>query len=56
MSPCSSIDGTDFAPASCAILLDEQNRAGNLHAGDVIALSAFGAGFVTGAALLRWTK
>ena len=27
-----------------------------LHAGDVIALSAFGAGFVTGAALLRWTK
>ena len=52
-----TIDRTgNTSSASCAILLDEQNRAGNLHAGDVIALSAFGAGFVTGAALLRWTK
>ena len=42
--------------ASCAILLDEQNKSGALKNGDLIALSAFGAGFVTGAALLRWTK
>lgn len=40
--------------ASCAILLDELNRAGELKEGDIIALSAFGAGFVTGAALIRW--
>lgn len=40
--------------ASCTILLDELNRAGELKNGDIIALSAFGAGFVTGAALLRW--
>lgn len=42
--------------ASCAILLDEQNRSGALKNGDILALSAFGAGFVTAAALLRWNK
>ena len=42
--------------ASCAILLDEMNRTGRLQSGDIFALSAFGAGFVTGAALIRWTK
>lgn len=42
--------------ASCAILLDEQSRSGALKNGDIIAMSAFGAGFVTGAALLRWNR
>ena len=41
--------------ASVPILLDELNRAGKLKTGDLIAMSAFGAGLSTGAALLRWT-
>ena len=40
--------------ASIPILLDEENRAGHLKDGDILAFSAFGAGFVSGAALLRW--
>lgn len=42
--------------ASIPILLDEMNRAGRLRDGDILAMSAFGAGFVSGAALLRWSK
>ena len=41
--------------ASVPILLDELNRADKLKTGDLIAMSAFGAGLSTGAALLRWT-
>lgn len=40
--------------ASIPILLDELNRAGRLTAGQTLALSAFGAGLVTGACLIRW--
>ena len=40
--------------ASCPILLDECNRKGLLKKGDKIALSAFGAGFVSGAVVLEW--
>lgn len=40
--------------ASCPILLDECNRKGLLKKGDKIALSAFGAGFISGATILEW--
>lgn len=40
--------------ASLPILLDEQNREGKLQHGDLIALSAFGAGLVSGACLMEW--
>ncbi|NLF27740.1 MAG: ketoacyl-ACP synthase III [Clostridiales bacterium] len=41
--------------ASIPILLDELNRAGRLRAGELIAMSAFGAGLTTAACVLRWT-
>ncbi|MBR5198395.1 MAG: ketoacyl-ACP synthase III [Bacteroidales bacterium] len=40
--------------ASCPILLDECNRKGLFKKGDKIVLSAFGAGFVSGAVVLEW--
>ena len=40
--------------ASVPILLDELNRSGALKPGMLIAMSAFGAGLTSGAALLRW--
>ena len=40
--------------ASCPILLDECNRNGIIKKGDLIALSAFGAGFISGAAVMEW--
>lgn len=40
--------------ASCPILLDECNRNGILKRGDKIVMSAFGAGFISGAVLLEW--
>lgn len=40
--------------ASCPILLDECNRQGLLKKGDLIALSAFGAGFISGAVIMEW--
>ncbi|MDE5890015.1 MAG: 3-oxoacyl-ACP synthase, partial [Bacteroidales bacterium] len=40
--------------ASCPILLDECNRKGLLKKGDKLALSAFGAGFISGAAIIEW--
>ena len=40
--------------ACIPVLLDELNRAGSLHRGEIIAMSAFGGGLTTGAALLRW--
>ena len=42
--------------ASIPMLLDEQNRAGRFRAGDLLALSAFGAGLTTGACVLSWTR
>lgn len=38
----------------CPILLDECNRKGLFKKGDMIAMSAFGAGFVSGAMLFEW--
>ena len=40
--------------ACCPILLDECNRAGRFKKGDMIAISAFGAGFVSGAVIIEW--
>lgn len=40
--------------ASIPILLDEMNREGRLKDGQYLVLSAFGAGFTTGACLLKW--
>lgn len=42
--------------ATIPILLDELNRAGVLKPAQTLALSAFGAGLVTGACLIRWDK
>lgn len=40
--------------SSCPILLDECRRARRFQAGDLVAMSAFGAGFVSGAVLFKW--
>lgn len=40
--------------ASCPILMDECNRKGMFKKGDKIAVSAFGAGFVSGAVVFEW--
>lgn len=40
--------------ASLAILLDEMNSGGRLKRGDKLIMSAFGAGFVSGACILEW--
>lgn len=42
--------------ASIPLLLDEMARDGKLQNGDKILMSAFGAGFTTGACILEWTK
>lgn len=42
--------------ASVALMLDELSRGGKLQKDDKILLSAFGAGFTTGAAIFEWTK
>lgn len=42
--------------ATIPILLDELNREGKLKNGDLLLMSAFGAGFTTGACILRWSK
>lgn len=40
--------------ASIPILIDELVRDNKIQEGDLLMLSAFGAGFVTGGALMRW--
>lgn len=42
--------------ASIGILMDELSRAGRLKNGATLLLSAFGGGFVTGAALMKWSE
>ena len=46
----------NVSSASIPILLDEMNRDGRLKKGQKLVLSAFGAGFTTGAALLCWSR
>ena len=52
--PTNISDHGNSSSASCLILLDECNRKGLFKSGDLIAMSAFGAGFVSGAVLLEW--
>ena len=42
--------------ASVGILMDELSRAGQLKDGATLLLSSFGGGFVTGAAILKWSR
>lgn len=42
--------------ASVPILLDEQHRAGRFHRGELLAMSAFGAGLTTAACIIEWTR
>lgn len=42
--------------ASLPILLDEENRSGRFCKGELIAMSAFGAGLTTGACLIQWHR
>lgn len=47
-------DHGNSSSSCCPILLDECNRKGLLKKGDKIIMSAFGAGFVSGAVLFEW--
>lgn len=42
------------AAASVPIALDELNRSGRLKRGDIVVLSAFGAGLSSGGCILKW--
>ena len=42
------------AAASVPIALDEANRAGRLHTGDLVAMCAFGGGLSSAGCILRW--
>jgi 3-oxoacyl-[acyl-carrier-protein] synthase-3 len=42
--------------ASIPVALEQAEREGRLRAGDIVAMSAFGAGFVWGAGVVRWKE
>jgi 3-oxoacyl-[acyl-carrier-protein] synthase-3 len=42
--------------ASIPLLLDESSKAEKFKKGDILALCAFGGGYTSGAAVIRWTK
>lgn len=52
--PVNITDHGNSSSSSCPILLDECRRSGRFRKGDLIAMSAFGAGFVSGAVLFEW--
>lgn len=52
--PINVNDHGNSSSASTPILLDEFKRKGHFMKGDKIAISAFGAGFVSGAAIIEW--
>ena len=52
--PVNVEDHGNSSSASCPILLDECNRKGMFKSGDRIVMSAFGAGFVSGAVVFEW--
>ena len=52
--PVNLTDHGNSSSSSCPILLDECSRNGRFSKGDLIAMSAFGAGFVSGAVLFEW--
>lgn len=51
--PINIYDHGNSSSSSCPILLDENRRKGLLREGDIVVLSAFGAGFVSGAAVIE---
>lgn len=52
--PVNIHDHGNSSSSCCPILLDECRRKGLLKSGDKIVMSAFGAGFVSGAVLFEW--
>ena len=54
--PTNIQDYGNTSSASIGILMDELSRAGKLKDGATLMLSAFGGGFVTGAAILKWSE
>lgn len=52
--PVNIEDHGNSSSSICPILLDECCRSGRFKKGDLIAMSAFGAGFVSGAVLIKW--
>lgn len=52
--PVNIQDHGNSSSASCPILLDECNRKGMFKKGDILVFSAFGAGLLSGAAVLEW--
>ena len=51
--PVNIYDHGNSSSSSCPILLDENRKKGLLREGDIVVLSAFGAGFVSGAAVIE---
>lgn len=45
----------NMSAASIPVLMDEYNKSGKLKKGNKLALSAFGAGLVTGACIINWS-
>lgn len=54
--PCNIAEYGNTSSASVPVLLDELNRAGRLKNGDILFMTAFGAGLTTGTCLLKWYK
>ena len=52
--PTNIEDHGNSSSSCCPILLDECKKKGLLKKGEIIAMSAFGAGFVSGAVLFEW--
>lgn len=52
--PTNVEDHGNSSSSCCPILLDECNRKGMFKKGDRIVMSAFGAGFVSGALIMEW--
>jgi 3-oxoacyl-[acyl-carrier-protein] synthase III len=47
-------DYGNLSAASIPVVLDEVCRAGDIRAGNIVVLAAFGAGFTWGSAAIRW--
>jgi len=52
--PSNIVDHGNSSSASCPILLDECNKKGMFKKGDILVFSAFGAGLLSGAAVIEW--
>ena len=52
--PVNIHDHGNSSSSSCPILLDECRRGGRFRKGDIVVMSAFGAGFVSGAVVFEW--